>query len=61
MLDAGFTTVRNVGADAFNDVGLKQAIDEGYAVWPARGALYALGATGGALRLHASSAFHGFA
>ncbi len=28
-LDAGFTTVRNVGADAWNDVGLRQAIDEG--------------------------------
>jgi imidazolonepropionase-like amidohydrolase len=28
-LDAGFTTVRNVGADAWNDVGLRQAIDAG--------------------------------
>lgn len=28
-LDAGFTTVRNVGADAWNDVGLRQAVDEG--------------------------------
>ena len=31
MLDAGFTTVRNVGSDERNDVGLKQAIDDGYA------------------------------
>lgn len=28
-LMAGFTTVRNVGADARNDLGLMQAIDEG--------------------------------
>ena len=34
MLDAGFTTVRNVGSDNRNDVGLKQAIDNGYAVGP---------------------------
>ncbi len=33
-LDAGFTTVRNVGADSFNDVGLKQAIEEGKIVGP---------------------------
>jgi len=48
MLDAGFTTVRNVGSGNYNDVGLKQAIDEGYAIGsrvvPAG---YALGATGG--------------
>jgi imidazolonepropionase-like amidohydrolase len=48
MLDAGFTTVRNVGSDDLNDVGLKQAIDEGYAVGPRIvPAAYALGATGG--------------
>ena len=29
MLDAGFTTVRNVGASNRNDVGLKQAIEAG--------------------------------
>lgn len=54
MLDAGFTTVRNVGSDAFNDVGLKQAIDAGYAVGPRIvPAAHALGATGG----HCDSTF----
>jgi len=48
MLDAGFTTVRNVGASFRNDVGLKQAIDNGYAVGPRIvPAGHALGATGG--------------
>lgn len=48
MLDAGFTTVRNVGSDDLNDVGLKQAIDAGYAVGPRIvPAAYGLGATGG--------------
>jgi imidazolonepropionase-like amidohydrolase len=48
MLDAGFTTVRNVGSANYNDVGLKQAIDEGYAVGPRIvPAAHALGATGG--------------
>lgn len=48
MLDAGFTTVRNVGAANYNDVGLKQAIAEGYAVGPRIvPAAHALGATGG--------------
>ena len=48
MLDAGFTTVRNVGSGNRNDVGLKQAIDDGYAVGPRIvPAGYALGATGG--------------
>ena len=28
-LQTGFTTVRNVGSDAWNDVGLRQAIEEG--------------------------------
>ena len=48
MLMAGFTTVRNVGSTNYNDVGLKQAIEEGYAVGPRIvPAAYALGATGG--------------
>ncbi|HEX4874112.1 MAG TPA: amidohydrolase family protein [Sphingorhabdus sp.] len=54
MLDAGFTTVRNVGAGNRNDIGLKQAIDNGYAVGPRIvPAGYALGATGG----HCDSTF----
>ena len=48
MLDAGFTTVRNVGSSDRNDIGLKQAIDSGYVVGPRIiPAGYALGATGG--------------
>jgi len=48
MLDAGFTTVRNVGSSNYNDVGLKQAIDSGYARGPRIvPAAHALGATGG--------------
>ena len=47
-LDAGFTTVRNVGSANFDDVALKQAIDgkwvEGPRIVPAA---YAIGATGG--------------
>lgn len=47
-LRAGFTTVRNVGADAWNDVGLRQAIEEGKVVGPrVVTAAYALGSTGG--------------
>ena len=47
-LDAGFTTVRNVGSADFQDVGLKQAIDGGWAVGPRIvPATYAIGATGG--------------
>ena len=54
MLDAGFTTVRNVGSSNRNDVGLKQAIENGYAVGPRIvPAGYALGATGG----HCDSTF----
>lgn len=54
MLDAGFTTVRNVGSGNRNDIGLKQAIEGGYAVGPRIiGAGYALGATGG----HCDSTF----
>lgn len=33
-LMAGFTTIRNVGSDAWNDVGLMQAIDEGHVPGP---------------------------
>ena len=48
MLDAGFTTVRNVGSGNRNDIGLKQAIDAGYVVGPRIvPAGFALGATGG--------------
>lgn len=47
-LDAGFTTVRNVGSDAWNDVGLRQAIDEGKIRGPrVVTAGYSFGATGG--------------
>lgn len=54
MLGAGFTTIRNVGSSERNDIGLKQAIDAGYAVGPRIiGAGYALGATGG----HCDSTF----
>jgi imidazolonepropionase-like amidohydrolase len=54
MLRAGFTTVRNVGSGNRNDIGLKQAIDNGYAVGPRIvPAGYALGATGG----HCDSTF----
>ncbi|WP_191823299.1 metal-dependent hydrolase family protein [Lysobacter capsici] len=53
-LDAGFTTVRNVGADAWNDVGLRQAIDEGLLRGPRIvTAAYSFGATGG----HCDSTF----
>jgi len=34
MLGAGFTTVRNLGSSDRNDIGLKQAIDAGYATGP---------------------------
>ncbi|SFS02372.1 metal-dependent hydrolase family protein [Sphingomonas jatrophae] len=47
-LQAGFTTVRNVGSSDFGDIGLKQAIEGGYVPGPRIvGAGYALGATGG--------------
>jgi imidazolonepropionase-like amidohydrolase len=53
-LDAGFTTVRNVGADAWNDVGLRQAIDEGKVRGPrVVSAAFSFGATGG----HCDSTF----
>jgi imidazolonepropionase-like amidohydrolase len=47
-LDAGFTTVRNVGSPDFDDVGLKEAIDGGWVEGPRIvPATYLLGATGG--------------
>jgi imidazolonepropionase-like amidohydrolase len=47
-LNAGFTTVRNVGSGDFADIGLKQAIDEGVIKGPRIvPAAYSLGATGG--------------
>ena len=53
-LAAGFTTVRNVGADAWNDVGLRQAIDAGKIPGPRIvTAGYSFGATGG----HCDSTF----
>ncbi len=53
-LHAGFTTVRNVGSDAWNDVGLREAIDEGKIEGPrVVTATYSFGATGG----HCDSTF----
>ena len=47
-LQAGFTTVRNVGSYEFQDVGLKEAIDGGWIAGPRIiPATYAIGATGG--------------
>jgi imidazolonepropionase-like amidohydrolase len=47
-VEAGFTTVRNVGSRNFDDVGLKQAIDGGYVEGPRIvPAGYAIGSTGG--------------
>ena len=47
-LEAGFTTVRNVGSSNFDDVALKQAIELGYVPGPRIvPATYALGVTGG--------------
>ena len=47
-LEAGFTTVRNVGSKDFEDVALKQGIDEGEVPGPRIiPAAYAIGATGG--------------
>jgi imidazolonepropionase-like amidohydrolase len=48
MLEAGFTTVRNVGSDHYADVALMQATDEGRIAGPRIvPAAYALSATGG--------------
>ena len=53
-LQAGFTTVRNVGADAWNDIGLAQAVEAGKIAGPRIiGAAYSFGATGG----HCDSTF----
>jgi len=53
-LEAGFTTIRNVGSDNYDDVGLKQAIDAGYVEGPRIvPATYAIGSTGG----HCDSTF----
>jgi imidazolonepropionase-like amidohydrolase len=47
-LEAGFTTVRNVGSRNFDDVALKQGIEHGYVSGPRIvPATYAIGATGG--------------
>jgi imidazolonepropionase-like amidohydrolase len=47
-VEAGFTTVRNVGSDRFDDVALKQGIEQGYVPGPRIvPATYAIGATGG--------------
>ncbi|GGE05665.1 Xaa-Pro dipeptidase [Polymorphobacter glacialis] len=47
-LDAGFTTVRNLGSGGLDDIGLKQAIEGGYVPGPRIvPATYAIGATGG--------------
>jgi imidazolonepropionase-like amidohydrolase len=47
-LDAGFTTVRNVGSGEYQDVGLMEGIDHGYIAGPRIvPATYALGSTGG--------------
>ncbi len=53
-LEAGFTTIRNVGSDRYDDVGLQQAIDAGFVPGPRIiPASYAIGATGG----HCDSTF----
>ena len=47
-LEAGFTTVRNVGASNYDDVALRQGIEGGYVPGPRIvAATYAIGATGG--------------
>jgi imidazolonepropionase-like amidohydrolase len=47
-LEAGFTTVRNVGSRNFDDVALKQGIEQGFIPGPRIvPATYAIGATGG--------------
>jgi imidazolonepropionase-like amidohydrolase len=53
-LEAGFTTVRNVGSRDYDDVGLRQAIDNGFVAGPRIvTATYAIGSTGG----HCDSTF----
>lgn len=47
-LEAGFTTVRNVGSAFYGDVGLREAIDNGFIPGPRIvSAAYSFGATGG--------------
>src|SRR6202045_1915845 len=47
-LEAGFTTVRNVGSANYDDVAIKQGIEQGYIRGPRIvPATYAIGATGG--------------
>jgi imidazolonepropionase-like amidohydrolase len=47
-IEAGFTTVRNVGSANYDDVALKQGIEQGYIPGPRIvPATYAIGATGG--------------
>ncbi|HEX4240818.1 MAG TPA: amidohydrolase family protein [Steroidobacteraceae bacterium] len=47
-LEAGFTTVRNVGSENYDDVAIKQAIEQGIVPGPRIvPATYAIGATGG--------------
>jgi imidazolonepropionase-like amidohydrolase len=47
-VEAGFTTVRNVGSANYDDVALKQAIEKGFIPGPRiTPATYAIGATGG--------------
>jgi imidazolonepropionase-like amidohydrolase len=47
-IDAGFTTVRNVGAADYVDVGLRNAINNGWVVGPRMlVSVHAIGATGG--------------
>jgi imidazolonepropionase-like amidohydrolase len=47
-LEAGFTTIRNVGSQNFDDVAIKQGIEEGFIPGPRIvPATYAIGATGG--------------
>src|ERR1700728_4150719 len=47
-LEAGFTTIRNVGSDNFDDVAIKQGIEQGMVPGPRIvPATYAIGATGG--------------
>jgi imidazolonepropionase-like amidohydrolase len=47
-LEGGFTTIRNVGSANYDDVAIKQAIEQGYVPGPRIvPATYAIGATGG--------------
>jgi imidazolonepropionase-like amidohydrolase len=47
-LEAGFTTIRNVGSGNFDDVAIKQGIEQGFVPGPRIvPATYAIGATGG--------------